>query len=48
MTHKKNKIGYLYHINDEYFDIVDDDTLMKNRKELILLLKIKTFYGIYK
>ena len=30
MTHKKIKTGYLYHIKDEYFDIVDDDTLMKN------------------
>ena len=30
MTHKKIKTSYLYHIKDEYFDIVDDDTLMKN------------------
>ena len=30
ITHQKIKTGYLYHIKDEYFDIVDDDTLMKN------------------
>ena len=28
----KIKTGYLYHIKDEYFDIVDDDTLMKNHE----------------
>ena len=32
MIHKKIKTGYLYHIKDEYFDIVDDDTLMKNHE----------------
>ena len=49
MTHKKIKTGYLYNIKDEYFDIVDNDTLMKkSRKKLIFLLMIKTFYGLYK
>ena len=28
----KIKTGYLYHIKDEYFDFVDDDTLMKNHE----------------
>ena len=32
MIHLKIKTGYLYHIKDEYFDIVDDDTLMKNHE----------------
>lgn len=26
------KTGYLYHIKDEYFDIVDDDNLMTNHE----------------
>ena len=28
----KIKTGYLYHIKDEFFDIVNDDTLMKNHE----------------
>jgi hypothetical protein len=32
MTRQKIKTGYLYHIKDEYFDIVDNDTLMKNHE----------------
>ena len=31
-TIMKVKTGYLYHIKDEYFDIVDNDTLMKNHE----------------
>lgn len=46
------KTGYLYHIKDEYFDVVDDESLMQNHEKgkkdlLILLLKIKIFYGLY-
>lgn len=28
----KVQTGYLYHIKDEYFDIVNDDSLMKNHE----------------
>ena len=28
----KIKTGYLYHIKDEYFDIVNDDSLMQNHE----------------
>ena len=41
MTHKKIKTGYLYHIKDEYFDIVDDDTLMKNHEGTYFTIKDK-------
>ena len=42
MTHKKIKTDYLYHIKYEYFDIVDDDTLMKNiTKETYFTIKDK-------
>lgn len=27
------KTGYLYHIKDKYFDIVDDDSLMQNHEK---------------
>ena len=27
------KTGYLYHIKDEYFDAVDDDSLMQNQEK---------------
>ena len=27
------KTGYLYHISDEYFDVVDDDSLMQNHEK---------------
>ncbi len=27
------KTGYLYHIKDKYFDIVDDETLMQNHEK---------------
>ena len=27
------KTGYLYHIKDEYFDVVNDDSLMQNREK---------------
>ncbi len=26
------KAGYLYHIKDEYFDVVNDDSLMQNHE----------------
>ncbi len=26
----KLKVGYLYHIKNEYFDIVNDESLMQN------------------
>ena len=26
------KEGYVYHIKDEYFEVVQDDTLMKNHE----------------
>ena len=46
------KTGYLYHIKDEFFDIVNDENLMTNHERgkndrLILLLRIKIFYGLY-
>lgn len=46
------KTGYLYHIKDEFFDVVNDDNLMQNHERgkkdlLILLLKIKKYYGSY-
>ena len=46
------KTGYLYHIKDEFFDFVDDENLMTNHErgkkdQLILLLKMKIFYGLY-
>ena len=28
----KIKTGYLYHIKDEYFDVVNDDSLMQNHE----------------
>ena len=32
MMHMEIKTGYLYHIRDEYFDVVDDDSLMSMDK----------------
>ena len=29
----KIKTGYLYHIKDEYFDVVNDDSLMQNHEK---------------
>lgn len=31
--YKKFKAGYLYHIKDEYFDVVNDDNLMQNHEK---------------
>ena len=28
----KVKTGYIYHIKDEYFDVVDDENLMRNHE----------------
>ena len=44
--------GYLYHIKDEYFDVVNDENLMQKhekvrRDQLILQLKIKIYYGLF-
>lgn len=46
------KTGYLYHIKDEYFNVVNDDSLMQNHEKVrkdqhILLLKITIYYGLY-
>ena len=48
----KIKTGYLYHIKDEFFDIVNDENLMTNHERgkkglLILLLEIKIYYGLF-
>lgn len=48
----KIKTGYLYHIKDEYFIIVNDDSLMQNhekgkKRPTILLSKTKIYYGSY-
>ena len=32
MIYMEIKTGYLYHIKDEYFDVVDDDSLMQNHE----------------
>ena len=34
MIHTEIKTGYLYHIKDEYFDVVDDDSLMQNHEKV--------------
>ena len=49
------KTGYLYHIKDEYFDVVNDDSLMQNHErgkkrptyQHILPLEIKISYGLF-
>ena len=33
MMNMEIKTGYLYHIKDEYFDVVDDDSLMQNHEK---------------
>jgi hypothetical protein len=33
MMNMEIKTGYLYHIKDEYFDAVDDDSLMQNHEK---------------
>ena len=33
MMHLEINTGYLYHIKDEYFDVVDDDSLMQNHEK---------------
>lgn len=33
MTHMEIKTGYLYHIKDEYFDVVNDESLMQNHEK---------------
>ena len=51
MMHLEINTGYLYHIKDEYFDVVDDDSLMQNHEkgkkdQLILLININSIYNI--
>ncbi len=42
------KMEYLYHIKDEYFDIVNDENLMQTmEKEHILLSRIMIYYGLF-
>lgn len=46
------KTGYLYHIKDEFFDFVNDESLMQNHEkgkkdQLTLLSKKKIYYGLY-
>ena len=46
------KTGYLYHIKDEYFDVVNDENLMQNhekgkKRQLILLSRIKIYCGLF-
>ncbi len=48
----KIKTGYLYHIKDDFFNIVNDENLMSNhergKKSLrILQLRMKIYYGLY-
>ena len=33
MMNMEIKTGYLYHIKDEYFDVVNDDSLMQNHEK---------------
>ena len=33
MMHMEIKTGCLYHISDEYFDVVDDDSLMQSHEK---------------
>ena len=33
MMNMEIKTGYLYHIKDKYFDVVDDDSLMQNHEK---------------
>ena len=48
----ENRNWLFISLKDEYFDVADDDSLMQNHEkgkkaQLILLLKIKIFYGLY-
>lgn len=49
----KLQTGYIYHIKDEFFNIMDDKNLMMNHErggekgQRILQLKIKIYYGLY-
>ena len=48
----KIETGYLYHIKDEFFEIVNDENLMANHERgknslHILLLKITIYYGLF-
>jgi len=47
----KIQTGYLYHIKDEYFDVVNDESLMQNhergkKRPTYLQSKIKIYYGL--
>ena len=46
------KTGYLYHIKDEFLDVVNDENLMTNHEcgkkgQHILPLRIKIYCGLY-
>ena len=48
----KIETGYLYHIKDAFFDIVNDENLMANHEkgkkcQHILQLRIKIYYGLF-
>lgn len=48
----KIKTGYLYHIKDEYFDVVNDNSLMQNhergkKRPTYFTIKDKNIYGLY-
>ena len=52
MMNMEIKTGYLYHIKDEYFYVVNDDSLMQKHEKVkrdqhTLLFKIKTYYDLY-
>lgn len=48
----KVQTGYIYHIKDKFFDVVNDEGLMKimrmvKQDQHILLFVIMIFYGLY-
>ena len=48
----KVQTGYIYHIKDEFFDKINDNSLMINHENgraspLTLQLKIKIYYGLF-
>lgn len=45
--------GYLYHIKDEFFDVVNDENIMTNhergkKRPPISLLRTKIYYGLFR
>lgn len=48
----KIQSGYLYHIKDEFFEKVNDETLMKNyelgkKRPTYFTIKEKKYYGLF-